>query len=56
VEYIDASGGFHGAIFQLNKGQGEALRNELAAKGAHVSHSDDEPAKQSNAEVPSESK
>ena len=33
--YADANGGIHGAIFQLNKGQGEVLRNELVAKG-HV--------------------
>src|SRR5437899_4121060 len=56
LEYIDASGGIHGAIFQLSSGQGEALKNELVAKGAHVSHGDDEPTKQSNAEVPSGSK
>lgn len=43
LEYVDGNGGFHGAIFQLDKGQGEVLRNELAAKGAHVSHSDGEP-------------
>jgi hypothetical protein len=53
VEYVDASGGVHGAIFQLSSGQGEALKNELVAKGAHVSHGDNEPTKQSNAEVPS---
>jgi hypothetical protein len=45
LEYVDGNGGFHGAIFQLNKGQGEVLRNELVAKGAHVSHSDGEPGK-----------
>ena len=56
VEYVDASGGVHGAIFQLSSGQGEAFKNELVAKGAHVSHGDNEPTKQSNAEVPSGSK
>lgn len=45
LEYVDGNGGFHGAIFQLDKGQAEVLRNELVAKGAHVSHSDDEPGK-----------
>lgn len=55
LEYVDANGGIHGAIFQLNKGQGEALRNELVARGAHVSQSD-EATKQSTAEVPSENK
>jgi hypothetical protein len=56
LEYIDTEGGFHGAIFQLNKGQGETLRNELVAKGAHVSQSVDEPTKQRVAEAPSEDK
>jgi hypothetical protein len=56
LEYVDANGGLHGAIFQLNKGQGEALRNELAAKGARVSQSGDEARKQTTAEVPSENK
>ena len=56
LEYIDTEGGFHGAIFQLNKGQGETVRNELVAKGAHVSQSVDEPTKQRVAEVPSEDK
>jgi hypothetical protein len=56
LEYVDGSGGFHGAIFELGKGQGEVFRNELVAKGAHVSHSADEPAKQSKAEVSGETK
>jgi hypothetical protein len=37
VEYLDPNGGFHGSIFQLNKGQGQVLRDELVAQGAHVS-------------------
>ncbi len=56
LEYVDSNGGMHGAIFQLDKGQAEILRNELVAKGAHVSESANEPVKQSNAEVSSESK
>jgi hypothetical protein len=36
VEYSDANGGVHGAIFQLQKGEGQVLRNELVAKGAHT--------------------
>ena len=56
LEYVDANGGVHGAIFQLNKGQGEILRNELVAKGVHVSPSEDAATKQSTAEVPSENK
>jgi hypothetical protein len=56
LEYVDANGGIHGAIFQLNKGQGEVFRNELVAKGAHVSQSGDEATKRTTAEVPSENK
>lgn len=55
VEYVDTDGGAHGAIFQMNKGQAAALRNELIARGLHISGSEDAP-KQSAAEVPSESK
>jgi len=36
LEYVDAEGGLHGAIFELKKGQAEGLRNELLAKGAQV--------------------
>lgn len=45
LEYVDGNGGLHGAIFQVEKGQGEALRNELVARGAHIDHSDQESAK-----------
>lgn len=31
-EYVDANGGFHGAIFRLNKGQAEILREALQAR------------------------
>ena len=56
LEYVDANGGVHGAIFQLDKGQAGVLKNQLVAKGAHVIPSDNEPTKQSKKEVPSESK
>ena len=36
VEYLDNNGGFHGAIFEMNKGQGESFENYLVAKGAHI--------------------
>lgn len=55
LEYVDADGGFHGAIFELNKGQAERFRSELIAKGARVSEKDTEPTKQT-AEATSESK
>jgi len=34
--YLDANGGWHGAIFEFVRGQGDAFRNQLVAKGAHV--------------------
>jgi len=45
LKYVDVNGGIHGAIFQVEKGQGEALRNELVARGAHINHQDEEPTK-----------
>jgi len=56
LEYVDANGAVHGAIFQLNKGQGEVLKNELVAKGARVSQSNGEPGKQNKAEVSNDNK
>ena len=56
LEYRDASGGVHGAIFQLNKGQAEVLRNDLIAKGAHVTHRESESTKQRASEVGNENK
>jgi len=55
LEYVDADGGFHGAIFQLEKGQAEVFRNELVTNGAHVSETANEPAKRSTTEVVCES-
>jgi hypothetical protein len=56
LQYVDANGALHGAIFQLDKGQGEALRNQLVAKGAHVNQAENQAGKQSSPEVQSESK
>ena len=36
VEYVDAAGGFHGAIFVLSAGKATALKNQLVAQGAKV--------------------
>jgi len=55
LEYVDAEGGLHGAIFELKKGQAEGLRNELLAKGAQVGKAGYEPTKQT-AEVSSENR
>jgi hypothetical protein len=40
LEYVDSDGGVHGAIFQLTKGQGELVKNELVARGASSSPSE----------------
>ena len=37
LEYFDSNGGFHGAIYQIDKGQGQVLADKLGAKGVHVS-------------------
>ena len=56
LEYVDSNGGVHGAIFQLKKGQGELVRNELVARGVSSSSGEDQPTKQSTAEVTHEDK
>ncbi len=56
LEYVDSNGGVHGAIFQLKKGQGELVRNELVARGVSSSIGEDQPAKQSTSEVTREGK
>jgi hypothetical protein len=56
LEYVDSSGGVHGAIFQLKKGQGELMRNELVARGVTSSSGEDQPTKQSTSEVRHEDK
>jgi hypothetical protein len=47
VEYFDNNGGFHGAIFQMNKGQGEGFEKDLVAKGAHIASPEVRPGTQS---------
>jgi hypothetical protein len=56
VEYLDSNGGFHGAIFQLNKGQGQTFKKELVANGAHISSPDDRATTPSTPEVKHENK
>jgi len=51
VEYLDSNGGFHGAIFQLNKGQGQVLGSELEAKGVHVTRLTNEITRRSTEET-----
>jgi len=37
IQYRDADGGLHGAIFTMGAGKAEALKKELVAHGAHTS-------------------
>jgi hypothetical protein len=37
LEYADANGAYHAAVFRLARGRGDALKQTLMAKGAHVS-------------------
>ena len=54
LEYVDSIGGVHGVIFQLKKGQGELVRDELAARGAPKAGED--PTTKSITEVTHEDK
>jgi hypothetical protein len=56
LEYVDADGGIHGAIFQLAKGQGELVKNELIAQGATISSRQDQATKESATEAKHENK
>jgi hypothetical protein len=56
VEYLDINGGFHGAIFQLNKGQAQTFKDELVAKGIHVAPAEVQGTAQSTSEVKNENK
>jgi len=42
LEYVDSNGGIHGAIFQLDKGQGEVAKQELTAHGVVISSREDQ--------------
>jgi len=50
IEYLDSSGGFHGSIFQLAKGQAQTFKNSLIARGAHITPSEDPGSMQSTPE------
>jgi hypothetical protein len=56
LEYVDSDGGIHGAIFQLDKGQGGIVRHELTAHGGTVSSRNDQSTKHSAVEVRYENK
>jgi hypothetical protein len=50
IEYLDSRGGFHGSIFQLAKGKGQTVKNDLMAHGAHITPSEDPVSMQSTPE------
>jgi hypothetical protein len=56
LEYVDTNGGFHGAIFQLIKGRGQLLMDQLVAKGAHVAPVPPQPVATTAPEAKNESK
>ena len=56
LEYVDGDGGVHGAIFQLRKGKGELLKDELLARGVSPDSGEDQRTRQSTAEVTRENK
>jgi len=56
LEYVDGDGGVHGAIFQLKKGQGELLNDELLARGVSSRSGEGRPTGKSTVEVTRENK
>ena len=54
LEYVESDGGIHGAIFHLDKGQGDVVKHELRARGVVSSREDQ--SKHSAAEVKYENK
>ena len=56
LDYVDASGGLHGAIFQLSKGEGQVLSSELGAAGAHIARVEDGAANGGAKETKNEAK
>jgi len=56
VEYLDNSGSFHGAIFQLEKGHGETFKKALVANGGHIMPPVGRTPTQSTPEVKNENK
>lgn len=56
VEYLDGNGGFHGAIFRLDKGQGQAFKDDLVASGARLVRLQDQAKTRTTQEVKNENK
>jgi hypothetical protein len=56
IEYLDNNDGYHGAIFQLKKGQGQGFKSDLIANGAHIAPPDHQAPTQATPEVKNETK
>ena len=56
LEFVDRDGGFHGAIFELDKGTGQVLRSQLEDAGVHITRVEDETAKVTTQETKNEVK
>jgi hypothetical protein len=56
IEYLDNNGGFHGAIFQMSKGQGQAFEKDLVTKGARIAPPEIQATTQGTPEVKHENK
>jgi hypothetical protein len=56
VEYHDTNGGIHGAIFRMNKGKAQAIREALVADGAHLAQAGNHRVTVSVAELKNENK
>ena len=56
VEYLDGNGGFHGAIFRLDKGQGQTFKDDLVASVARIVRLQDRAKTRTTSEVKNENK
>jgi len=56
VEYVDADGGVHGAIFQVKEGQAGNVRRALVTRGMYSWSGQDQVIKQSTSEITNEDK
>jgi len=56
VEFTDANGGVHGAIFVLGKGKATEVKNQLVAQGAKTSSHIEVPAQSDDTQQPKEQK
>lgn len=56
LEYVDANGGIHGAIFQLEKGQSDVVKKELMAQGVNIGSHHAQSTTKSSGEVVDENR